>query len=239
MPSNLLSLAPPDLPPYPKDPSAITRLSFERVDAACPHIARLPASLQPLARRMVHACANPEIVPLIKASENFVENLKIDASLSSLAKLPVLCDSSMLCAAIALIAPHAQCLTHCDEAKSLAREQNITRAMAGIDLYYARSSASVGKTIFLFGSAPTALFRLLEHCHADRSELPAATFAFPVGFVSALESKEALIASAQHNAMPYITLIGRLGGSAIAAAAFNAVFAEQKSDKEKSHKEKS
>ena len=175
---------------------------------------------------MVHACANPEILPLIKASENFVENLK-DASL---ARTPILCDSSMLCAAIALLAPHAQCLTHARDAKSKAGEQNITRAMAGIDLYYARSPALVGKTIFLFGSAPTALFRLLEYCQAGKSELPAAIFAFPVGFVSALESKEALIASAQHIPLAYITLSGRLGGSAIAAAAFNAVFAEQKNE---------
>lgn len=234
--AKFLPVKKPILPPYPQDPLAITRLSFERIDRACPLLASLSPSLRVLARRMVHACGQPDIVPSIKASDNFVEEVQKLRHESPhrlpLAEIPIFCDSAMLCAAIATRAPHARCFTHTPAAKLKAREQNITRAMAAIDLYCQQAGEEVAKTIFLFGSAPTALLRLLQHCYVERSvQLPAALFAFPVGFVSASESKQALLECVEsnlpHKPPPYITLVGRLGGSALAAAAFNATFDDE------------
>ena len=228
---------PPSSPPaYPQEPSAITRLSFERVRAACPKIESLPEPLQPLAIRMIHACGNPEILPHIHASPNFPQSLLE----TSIEKSPVLCDSAMLRIAIEKYAPHARCLTHDAKTKQHARQNNITKAMAAIDLYCKQDDGQeqgnniqenhiIAKTIFLFGAAPTALLRLLELVRQRRCPPPKAVFAFPVGFVSAVESKQALLETLEQEPFPAITLLGRLGGSAIAAAAFNATFDRQKS----------
>ncbi len=92
-----------------------------------------------------------------------------------------------------------------------AKSQAITRSMAAVDKALARS----GRKVFVFGNAPTALFRLMESC-AD--EYPV-TIGVPVGFVGAAESKLALYESD----FPYITALGRKGGSNVAAAIVNAV----------------
>jgi precorrin-8X/cobalt-precorrin-8 methylmutase len=76
--------------------------------------------------------------------------------------------------------------------------------------------------VVAIGNAPTALFRLLELIEAGAAA-PAMIAAFPVGFVGAAESKDALIAHAPALGIPYITLTGRLGGSALAAACINAL----------------
>ncbi len=219
---------PTSLPPYPqeypKEPSSITRLSFARVREICPALKTLPAALQPLAVRMIHACGNPEILPLIRASKDFPQFIIDDLSDTPVEKIPVLCDSAMLRIAIEKYAPHAQCLIHHPSIQQRARKHNITKAMAAIDQYCEDNNA-VKQTLFLFGAAPTALLRLLEHVREQRCPKPKAVFAFPVGFVSAVESKQALLEMLEHHPFPAITLLGRLGGSAIAAAAFNAIFA--------------
>ena len=223
---------PTSLPPYPqeypKEPSAITRLSFARVREICPDLKTLPAALQPLAVRMIHACGNPEILPLIRASKDFPQSILDALSDTPIEKIPVLCDSAMLRIAIEKYAPHAQCLIHHPSIQQRASKHNITKAMAAIDQYCENNDAQqnnvVAKTLFLFGAAPTALLRLLEHVREQRCPKPKAVFAFPVGFVSAVESKQALLKTLEHYPFPAITLLGRLGGSAIAAAAFNATF---------------
>tara|TARA_B100001971_G_C17741065_1_gene310731 strand:+ start:62 stop:433 length:372 start_codon:yes stop_codon:yes gene_type:complete len=96
-----------------------------------------------------------------------------------------------------------------------AEAQGTTRSAAAVDLWGTR----LDNAVVAIGNAPTALFRLLELL-ADDAPRPAAILAFPVGFVGAVESKEALIA---HADVPYLTLRGRRGGSAMAAAAVNAV----------------
>ena len=94
-----------------------------------------------------------------------------------------------------------------------------TRSAAAVDLWGDRLAGAV----VAIGNAPTALFRLLERLE-EGAPRPAAILGFPIGFVGAAESKEALIACGL--GIPYITLRGRLGGSAIAAAALNALGAE-------------
>jgi precorrin-8X/cobalt-precorrin-8 methylmutase len=97
-----------------------------------------------------------------------------------------------------------------------ARATGSTRSAAAVDLWRER----LGGSIVAIGNAPTALFRLLELLDAGAAR-PAVILGFPVGFVGAAEAKEALIA---HGAgVPFVTLRGRRGGSAFAAAALNAL----------------
>ena len=91
-----------------------------------------------------------------------------------------------------------------------------TRSAAGMQ------RARIAGAVVAIGNAPTALYRLMERLQAGEAR-PAAILAFPVGFVGAAESKEALIAAAL--GVPYLTLRGRRGGSALAAAALNALLA--------------
>jgi precorrin-8X/cobalt-precorrin-8 methylmutase len=102
---------------------------------------------------------------------------------------------------------------------ALARHLATTRSAAAVELWRDRLSGAV----VAIGNAPTALFRLLELL-AEGAPRPAAILAFPVGFVGAAESKEALIEA--DLTVPYLTLRGRRGGSAMAAAAVNALAAE-------------
>lgn len=97
---------------------------------------------------------------------------------------------------------------------AVAKQKQITRSMAAVDL----AAQAAGEKIFVFGNAPTALFRLLE-LHQSQILTPAAVIGVPVGFVGAAESKDALVASG----LPNITALGRKGGSNIAAAIINAV----------------
>ena len=99
----------------------------------------------------------------------------------------------------------------------LAQEQRTTRSAAQVELWKPFLPGSV----VVIGNAPTALFRLLEVIADDPSRKPAVILGFPVGFVGAAESKELLHAFSK--GVPYITLLGRRGGSAIAAAAVNAL----------------
>jgi len=98
-----------------------------------------------------------------------------------------------------------------------AKGKATTRSAAAVDLWLPRLDGAV----VAIGNAPTALFRLLELLAQPGMPRPAAILAFPVGFVGAAESKDALIAAG--TGIPYITLTGREGGSALAAAAVNAV----------------
>jgi precorrin-8X/cobalt-precorrin-8 methylmutase len=100
----------------------------------------------------------------------------------------------------------------------LGRRLATTRAAAAVELWRPRLAGAV----VAIGNAPTALYRLLELLH-EGAPRPAAILAFPVGFVGAAESKEVLVEAGLE--IPYLTLRGRLGGSALAAAAVNAVAA--------------
>ena len=101
----------------------------------------------------------------------------------------------------------------------LAKAAATTRSAAAIDLWGRRLAGGV----VAIGNAPTALFRLIEILSGDSQARPSAIFAFPVGFVGAAESKEALIDFATAKAIPFVTLKGRWGGSALAAACVNAM----------------
>ena len=105
------------------------------------------------------------------------------------------------------------------EVPALAAKLGTTRSAAAVELWRPHLAGAV----VAIGNAPTALFHLLERL-AAWPERPAAILAFPVGFVGAAESKEALIAA--DRGIPYLTLRGRRGGSALAAAAVNALLVD-------------
>ncbi len=115
-----------------------------------------------------------------------------------------------------------RCFIGDEQVAALARRQGITRSMAAVD----RAINEPGKSLFVFGNAPTALFRLLEHTAAGAGARPEAVIGVPVGFVGAAESKLALAQSG----LTCIAALGRKGGSNIAAAIVNAVLYQLRED---------
>lgn len=107
-----------------------------------------------------------------------------------------------------------QCYVAHPSVAEVAKENGITRSMAAVDL----AMQTPGAKLFVFGNAPTALFRLLEICQ-QQPEQRCPVVGVPVGFVGAAESKQALTESQ----LPYIAALGRKGGSNVAAAIVNAI----------------
>ncbi len=200
---------------YLRDPDAIYAQSFATI-AAEADLGHLPAELHPAAIRMIHACGMVDLANDIAADRGVVAAVR--AALA--AGAPVLCDCEMVRAGvIRRFLPQGTELvvTLNDPAVAgLAGTLGTTRSAAAVELWRPRLAGAV----VLIGNAPTALFHLIEVIEAG-APLPAAIIAAPVGFVGAAESK-ALLASGSLS-IPYLTVLGRRGGSAIASAAFNAI----------------
>jgi len=203
---------------YLRDPAAIYRRSFATIRTEA-DLARLPPGLEPLAVRLIHACGMPDVADdLAWGGEPWTA-----ASAALAAGAPILVDAEMVGAGVIrarLPADNAVICTLRDPGtQEGARARRTTRSAAAVDLWGDRLSGAV----VAIGNAPTALFRLLERLDEGAAP-PAVILGFPVGFVGAAESKEALIA---HPAgVPFVTLRGRRGGSAMAAAAVNALAGE-------------
>ena len=207
---------------YLRDPAAIYHRSFEIVRAEC-DLDALPSDVANMAVRLVHACGMTEIVGDLRWTDDVS-----DAARAALqAGAPVIADCRM--AADGIIAKRLPagndilCTLNDPQAYQRAEEIGTTRSAASVDLWREHLDGAV----VTIGNAPTALFRLLEIL-ADGAAKPAAILAFPVGFVGAAESKDALVAA--ELGVPYITLTGRRGGSAMAAAAVNAVSGTSEDD---------
>lgn len=203
---------------YLRDPEAIYRASFAAIRREAP-IERLPPEMQVLATRLVHACAMPDIVADLAWTPGAIE-----AGYRALvAGRPVLVDSMMIAAGIRRDCLPARnpilCTLHDPGIAERAAADATTRSAAAVELWRDHLSGAV----VAIGNAPTALFRLLELL-ADGAPPPALVLAFPVGFVGAAEAKEALIG--RQPTVPYVALRGRRGGSALAAAAVNALALE-------------
>ncbi|WP_339950542.1 precorrin-8X methylmutase [uncultured Albimonas sp.] len=200
---------------WERDPAKIYATSFATARAECDLSGFSPA-MQELALRVVHSCGMPEIARGLAFSEGAVE-----AGIAALdARAPVICDVGMVaqgvirrgrCAGVEVISAldHPGCA-------ALARAQATTRSAAAMDL----AAERLGGAVVAIGNAPTALFRLLELIDAGAPR-PALILGFPVGFVGAAESKDAL--AADPRGVPFVALRGRVGGSAMAAAAVNAL----------------
>ncbi len=195
-----------------KDPAEIYRQSFATIRAET-DLGRLPPELTDLAIRVVHACGMPDIVADLAWSFGAAEAGR--AALAS-AK-PILVDAEMVAHGIIrnrLKAGNVVVCTLGEAAAAEARAAGTTRSALAVERWLPRLDGAV----VAIGNAPTALFRLLELVAAGAPR-PALILGFAVGFVGAEESKEALIASG----LPHVALRGRRGGSAMAAAAVNAL----------------
>lgn len=197
---------------YIKSPEAIYRKSFALVGEALAGY-DLPPSILPVAKRLVHTCGDPSIAEALAWSSNFVE-----AALDGLSRA-LFVDVEMVAAGITqrFLPADVQpvCRLNQPEVAALAQDFGTTRSAAALELW----GPSLDGALVAFGNAPTALFHLLEGIEAGRLPRPAAIIAMPVGFVGAAESKAAIAASD----LPFITLHGTRGGSAMAAAVVNAL----------------
>jgi precorrin-8X/cobalt-precorrin-8 methylmutase len=203
---------------YLKDPAAIYARSFATVRAEAA-IDGLDDGMAGLAVRLVHACGMPDIVAdlaySVRAADAGREALRAGA--------PVICDCEMVRAGISVARLPASndllCTLNDPRTQERARSLGTTRSAAAVDLWDDRLAGAV----VAIGNAPTALFRLLERLDAGAPR-PALILAFPVGFVGATESKAELASNPR--GIPFVALRGRRGGSALAAAAVNALCAE-------------
>jgi precorrin-8X/cobalt-precorrin-8 methylmutase len=199
---------------YLRDPDAIYAQSFSTIRAEA-DLSGLTDDMHDVAIRMIHACGLVDIAPHIRASEDVVE--KIEFALVE--KHAIFCDTEATRAGIShryLRGSDVVCTLNDAEVPAIAQELSTTRSAAAVELWRPRLAGS----IVVIGNAPTALFHLMDLLDAGAPK-PAAIIATPVGIVGAEESK-AELALDIHN-VPYITLLGRWGGSAIAAAALNAI----------------
>ena len=200
---------------YIRDPQAIYRASQAAVEQAA-DLSHLAADLWPLALRLIHACALPDIAKDIVASTGALAMGRA----ALMAGAPILCDGRMTAegiirARLPAANPIVCTLDHVD-VDTIATRIGNTRTAATVDLWQPHLAGA----IVAIGNAPTALFRLLELL-GDGAPKPALILGFPIGFVGAAESKAALIDDAGD--IPFVTLRGRFGGSALAAAAVNAL----------------
>jgi len=203
---------------YIRDGAEIYRRSFAIIRAES-DLARFSAAEEKVAVRIIHACGMTEVARDIVMSPGFAER----ARKALLGGAPVLCDSKMVANGITrarLPASNAVVCTIDDPSvPAIARKITNTRTAAAMELWRDRLSGAV----VAIGNAPTALFRLLEMLD-EGAPVPAAVIGLPVGFVGAMESKEALAADGR---VPFLIVRGRKGGSAMAVATVNALASEQ------------
>lgn len=204
---------------YIRDGAEIYRRSFATIRAE----ADLDGVEQSLARavvRMIHSCGMVDLTRDVAASPGFAR-----AAVAALgAGAPILCDTSMVASGITrarLPADNAVVCTLADSrTPDLAAAMATTRTAAALELWRDRLDGAV----VVIGNAPTALFRLLEMMEEGAAR-PAAVIGVPVGFVGAAESKLAL--TEHPSRLEHLVVHGRRGGSAIAAAAVNALASDR------------
>ena len=202
---------------YVREGAEIYRRSFATIRAEA-DLDRLPPDLAPVAVRMIHACGMVDLVGDIGWSDGLVT-----AARKALRDgAPILCDAEMVASGVTrgrLPAGNDVVCTLRDPAvPELAQRLGTTRSAAAMDLWGDR----LGGAVVAIGNAPTALFRLLEMVAAGAPR-PAAVLGIPVGFIGAAESKDALAGSE----LEFLVVRGRRGGSAITAAAVNALATER------------
>jgi precorrin-8X/cobalt-precorrin-8 methylmutase len=198
---------------YEKDAATIYRRSFAVIRREA-DLARFSLIEERVAVRVIHACGMAEA-----AGDLFFSPAAAAAAREALlAGAPVFCDARMVAEGVTRARLPAQneviCTLSEPATPELAAKLGTTRTAAAIEFWLPR----LGGSLVAVGNAPTALFRLLEAIAAGAPR-PAAIIGMPVGFVGAAESKEALIESG----LPAIVMRGRKGGSAMAAAAVNAL----------------
>jgi len=200
---------------YIRNGDDIYRKSFAIIRAEA-NLDRLPADLAHVTVRLIHACGMTDLANDIEASSDAVQTGRQALAIGA----PILCDAQMVANGVTRRRLPADnqviCTLNDSTVPEIARSINNTRSAAALELW----KPMLGGAVVAIGNAPTALFRLLELLD-EGAPKPALILGFPVGFVGAAESKIELAANSR--GVPYITLHGRRGGSAIAAAAVNAL----------------
>jgi precorrin-8X/cobalt-precorrin-8 methylmutase len=198
---------------YEKDGAEIYRQSFATIRAEA-DLATLPADIVHVAVRMIHACGQVDLVDDLAYSPAVVQQARDALN----AGAPILCDAQMVASGVTRRRlpkdNDVVCTLDDPRTPALAAARRTTRTAAALELWGDRLEGAV----VAIGNAPTALFHLLEMVAAGAPR-PAAVLGIPVGFIGAAEAKEALAASD----LEYLVVRGRRGGSAITAAAVNAI----------------
>jgi precorrin-8X/cobalt-precorrin-8 methylmutase len=200
---------------YLRDGTAIYQRSFAIIRAEA-DLSRFSAEEAEIVVRMIHACGAVEAAQHIV----FGGNLVAAARAALAAGAPILCDAEMVAHGITRARLPAGndviCTLNAPGVSDLAKKLETTRSAAALDLWRDR----LGGAVVAIGNAPTALFRLLDLLDAGAPK-PAAILGIPVGFVGAAESKDALAAAPR--GASFLLVRGRIGGSAMTAAAVNAL----------------
>ena len=199
---------------YIRDGAEIYRQSFAIIRAEA-KLSRFTPLEERVAVRVVHACGMVDVVDDIEFSPDAAQ-----AGADALAQgAPILCDATMVADGVTRArlscGNDVICTLRDPRVAELAARMETTRTAAALELWRERLAGAV----VAIGNAPTALFRLLEMIEAGASR-PALVIGIPVGFVGAAESKAALAARSD---LPFIVVHGRRGGSAMTAAAVNAL----------------
>ena len=204
---------------YERDGAEIYRRSFATIRAEADLRAFDPETAQVVVR-MIHACGQVDLARDVAHSPGLVGRAR--SALRDGA--PVLCDVSMVASGVTRRRLPADndvvCLLDDPRVPGLATELGTTRTAAAVELWRDRLDGAV----VAIGNAPTALFHLLEMV-SHSGIRPAAIIGIPVGFIGAVESKDAL--AANDLGLHHLTVRGRRGGSAITAAAVNAIASEE------------
>ncbi|AKF49660.1 precorrin-8X methylmutase [Pseudomonas sp. SZ57] len=203
---------------YIRDGQEIYRNSFSIIRAEA-RLDTIPADLEKLAVRVIHACGMVEVIEDLRFSPGAGT-----AGRNALAAgAPILCDARMVSEGITRTRLPANnpiiCTLHDEGVREMALELGNTRSAVALELWRPHLEGSV----VVIGNAPTALFYLLEMLDAGAPK-PALILGFPVGFVGAAESKAMLAADSR--GVPFVIMQGRRGGSAMAVAAVNALATE-------------
>lgn len=200
---------------YIRDGQEIYRRSFATIRAEA-NLAGIPADLEKLAVRVIHACGMVDVVEDLR----FSPGAGAAGRAALLAGAPILCDARMVSEGITRARLPRQneviCTLHAPGIADLAAKIGNTRSAAAVELWRPHLKGAV----VAIGNAPTALFHLLNLMEDPDFPRPAAIIGCPVGFIGAAESKAAL---ANANPVPWCVVDGRLGGSAITVAAVNAL----------------
>lgn len=204
---------------YVRDAAEIYRQSFATIRAEA-DLDRFPEDVSRVVVRLIHTCGQVDVADHVAYTDDVVA--RTHAALA--AGAPILCDASMVASGITRSRLPADNevvpLVSDARAADLAAKLGSTRSAAGVDLWADR----LGGAVLAIGNAPTALFRLLELID-EGAPVPAAVLGGPVGFVGSAQSKDELIA--RPRGMSYLVVTGRRGGSAMAAAAVNAIASER------------
>ncbi|MGB1360678.1 MAG: precorrin-8X methylmutase [Alphaproteobacteria bacterium] len=201
---------------YIKKPDDIYKASFDAINNEA-DFSNISDDIKPIALRMIHATANPKLVSDIKYSTNAV-NSGFNALNNGGA---ILCDCEMVAGGITqkLLPQNNEviCTLNNPQTAKIAKQLGTTRSAAAVELWRDKLAGS----IVVIGNAPTTLFHLLERILNDGWDKPALIIGLPIGYIGAVESKQALVDYG--NELEYITLISKLGGSSMAASVVNAI----------------